>query len=195
MEIHCRVKALRKALKLSQGKFGAALGVSRDVINNVENARVELSDLLCKAMCAEYNTSEEWLKTGGGEMFVISESDAKAAVMQQLSDVYQLDDIDKRWLDIVLSLPPGERGQLKALALRLAEAAANLSDDMEAGEEIVADAQAAHDAAFAEWNKGLTEEEEVALVRKRHADAKRGAGASTTYANHGRDATLKSSAN
>ena len=40
MIMNSRIKELRKSLKLSQTDFGKHLGVSRDVINNIENKRV-----------------------------------------------------------------------------------------------------------------------------------------------------------
>jgi len=36
-----RIKKLRKILQLSQGEFGRQLGVSRDVITNLEYGRVQ----------------------------------------------------------------------------------------------------------------------------------------------------------
>lgn len=67
--MHERVLALRKHLGLSRAAFGEKLGVSGDVINNIERGRVELKDLLFSHMCSVYNVSEKWLKTGEGEMF------------------------------------------------------------------------------------------------------------------------------
>ena len=64
-----RIKALRKAVGLTQSEFGVQLGVSRDVISNLEYGRVEPSDLIINMMCAKYGVDEIWLRTGDGEMF------------------------------------------------------------------------------------------------------------------------------
>ena len=64
-----QVKALRKALNLTQTEFGNSLGVSRDVIGNIEYDRVEPSDLIINMMCAKFDVDEHWLRTGEGEMF------------------------------------------------------------------------------------------------------------------------------
>lgn len=64
-----RIKAIRKALKLSQREFGEKLGVSRDVISNIEYNRVPPKELLLRHICQLYNVNEHWLKTGEGEMF------------------------------------------------------------------------------------------------------------------------------
>lgn len=65
-----RVKAVREALHLSQREFGEKLGVSRDVISNIEYGRVQPKELLLRHMCDLYNVNEHWLQTGEGEMFV-----------------------------------------------------------------------------------------------------------------------------
>lgn len=74
MEIHDRIRTLRKThLKMSQTDFGKRLGVSRDVINNIENNRLakpEQKLSLLKLICSEFNVNEEWLREGTGEMFV-----------------------------------------------------------------------------------------------------------------------------
>lgn len=64
-----RIKAIREALKLSQREFGKKLGVSRDVISNIEYNRVAPKELLLRHICELYNVNEHWLYTGNGEMF------------------------------------------------------------------------------------------------------------------------------
>lgn len=64
-----RVKTVREALKLSQREFGEKLGVSRDVISNIEYDRVQPKELLLRHICQLYGVNEHWLKTGEGEMF------------------------------------------------------------------------------------------------------------------------------
>ncbi len=62
-------KILRKMLGLSQAEFGAKIGVSRDVIGNIEYDRVEPKDVFISHVCAVFNVNEEWLRTGNGEPF------------------------------------------------------------------------------------------------------------------------------
>lgn len=64
-----RIKAVREALKLSQRAFGEKLGLSRDVINNIELGRVQPKELFLNHMCRLYKINERWLETGEGEMF------------------------------------------------------------------------------------------------------------------------------
>lgn len=65
-----RIKAVREALKLSQREFGEKLGVSRDVISNIEYNRVAPKELLLRHMCELYHVNPHWLETGDGEMFL-----------------------------------------------------------------------------------------------------------------------------
>lgn len=64
-----RIKAVRESLKLSQRAFGEKLGLSRDVINNIELGRVQPKELFLNHMCRVYKVNECWLETGEGEMF------------------------------------------------------------------------------------------------------------------------------
>lgn len=64
-----KIRAIREALKLSQREFGERLGVSRNVIKNIEYACVEPKEVFIQHMCEVYHVNEQWLKTGEGEMF------------------------------------------------------------------------------------------------------------------------------
>lgn len=74
MEMYERIKLLRtEQLHMTQTEFGEALGVKRDVINNIENNRLknpEKQEPIYRLMCEKFNVSEEWLRTGEGEMFL-----------------------------------------------------------------------------------------------------------------------------
>ena len=73
MEIYERLRYLRKdILKLSMSKFGEKLGVSRDVINNIEGnrlARPHQKLSLMKLIAKTFNVREEWLLEGEEPMF------------------------------------------------------------------------------------------------------------------------------
>lgn len=64
-----RIKLIREKSGLSQTAFGQRLGLSRDVVNNLERGRVEIKDHIIKLICAEYGVQEKWLRTGEGEMY------------------------------------------------------------------------------------------------------------------------------
>lgn len=63
-----RIKQLRKFYKLNQTDFAAPLGVSYGHISNIEKGKDSPSDSLIKLMAYEYNTTEEWINNGTGDM-------------------------------------------------------------------------------------------------------------------------------
>ena len=65
-----RIKKLRQALSLSQEEFGKRLGVTRGAITNIELNKVKPKPLFVNLICREFNASENWIRTGEGEMFV-----------------------------------------------------------------------------------------------------------------------------
>lgn len=72
LEINIRIQQVRKYLKMSRREFGTVLGVSGDVINNIENNRLkrpELKEPIYKLICEKYGINETWLKTGEGNIF------------------------------------------------------------------------------------------------------------------------------
>lgn len=64
-----RLKALRKALGLTQEAFGAKIALSQSAIAAYEKEFREPSDAIIYSICREFNVREQWLRTGEGEMF------------------------------------------------------------------------------------------------------------------------------
>ena len=82
-----RVREARNALGLSQTEFGARIGVSIDVIKNIENNRTNPSNLLLNHMCEIHHVNREWLETGEGEMFAPTTEQAETAkLIESISD-------------------------------------------------------------------------------------------------------------
>ena len=107
-----RIKALRKAIAAESGKctmedFGERIGVSRDVIANLEYGRVEPSDLIIKSICRTYDVNETWLRTGEGEMFLPKDLDDEIA--EFMGSVLAEDinvSLRKRIIDLMAHIPP-----------------------------------------------------------------------------------------
>lgn len=74
-----RIKAIRKALGLTQEEFAARIGVKRGAIANYEIGRNEPVDAVLSLICREYSVSETWLRTGAGEMFTYAEKNDRLA--------------------------------------------------------------------------------------------------------------------
>ena len=82
-----RFKQLRDELGKSQTEFGAGIGVSRSVINNIERGVTEPSDVFLNHLCVVYNVNRAWLETGEGDMFDQSYEQAETARMiESISD-------------------------------------------------------------------------------------------------------------
>ena len=64
-----RIKELRKIKNMTLEAFGAKVGVTRAAVSNIENCRSNPSDQLILSICREFGVSEQWLRTGTGEMF------------------------------------------------------------------------------------------------------------------------------
>ena len=64
-----RIKELRKIKNMTLEAFGAKVGVTRAAVSNIENCRSNPSDHLILSICREFGVSEQWLRTGTGEMF------------------------------------------------------------------------------------------------------------------------------
>lgn len=75
-EITPRVKILRQALGMSQTDFGAKIGVTRGVINNLDRGLTDLQDPLLSLICSVFNARREWLESGKGEMFEPQDAEA-----------------------------------------------------------------------------------------------------------------------
>lgn len=69
MTIEDRIKEVRDDNKLTQTKFGKKLGVTRDVIKNIElgNLKNGVPDSIIKLISFTFNVSEQWLRTGEGD--------------------------------------------------------------------------------------------------------------------------------
>ena len=59
-----RIKMLRKNIGLTQTEFGEKIGVKGNTITGYENGIRSPSDAVIKAICREFNVSEQWLHTG-----------------------------------------------------------------------------------------------------------------------------------
>ena len=100
-----RLKELRKSLKLSQAAFGAKVGVSRDVINNFENGRVELKDNFIQLICLKFSINEAWLRTGEGDMYRKTTSER----LDEIAEELQLTPNQTKVFHILMGLPSEKR--------------------------------------------------------------------------------------
>lgn len=96
-----RFKQLRNELGKSQTEFGAGIGVSRSVINNIERGVTEPSDVFLNHLCVVYNVNREWLETGEGELFDKSEQlDETAKLIESICDSPDMRSLLATWAQL-----------------------------------------------------------------------------------------------
>ena len=117
-----RVKAVRKALELTQDEFCAGLtGVTRANIAGIEIGRSLPSDLVLLRICDHYHTTMDYLKEGKLPMF------PKRTASDQIIDFANTlikpdaDPFARRFVLALASLGPREWEVLNTIAKQLAE--------------------------------------------------------------------------
>ena len=78
--LHKRITEVRTLLKLSQKDFGVKLGVSRDVIANIEYNRVVPQKLFIQHLCTTFSINKDWLATGVGDVFIYDNVNLSEAI-------------------------------------------------------------------------------------------------------------------
>lgn len=115
MTLHEKIRFIRKDKKKSQAEFGETLGVSRDVVANIENGRVIPRENMIKLICSTYDVDYAWLTEDEGEPYIKT----KNSVIEKLAIQYNLDDFDKKIIGKYLELSPEDRSVLKNYIISL----------------------------------------------------------------------------
>lgn len=68
--MNTRIKEIRKYFELSQREFADRLKIGTTAISKIESGVNNPSDQTISLICSEFNISENWLRTGEGEMHV-----------------------------------------------------------------------------------------------------------------------------
>lgn len=109
MTIKDRLKALRKALNLTQQEFSNKVGITRGAIAKIEIGDNPLTEQMMRTICALFKVNYFWLRDGEGEMFEgIPES-----LLEQLTREYSLDALDQKIVQNYLQLPKEKRKVFK----------------------------------------------------------------------------------
>lgn len=136
-----RVKKLRKALDLTQQDFGKSIGIKSNSVSLIESNSRNASDQVILSICREFKASEEWLRTGKGEMFPKTLNTA----LEELSVDFYLDPFDEALIDEYLHLTPDQRKTCRDFFYRVLEKSAETSErkagreQMEVAEETTPD--------------------------------------------------------
>ncbi|MCI5924672.1 MAG: helix-turn-helix transcriptional regulator [Oscillospiraceae bacterium] len=99
-----RIKELRKFLGLTQQEFAAKIGSNQNNITNYETGRRTPSSAAVNNMCKTFGVSEEWLRTGEGEMIVPVTPDENIAAFVGEVLAHRDDNFKKRFINMLSSL-------------------------------------------------------------------------------------------
>ena len=122
-----RVKEVRKSLNLTMEQFGNKLGVTKVAISNIEKEKRNLTEQMSRAICRELNASEQWLKTGEGEMYQqLSEDEEIAGIVSDLLEEGK----DNAFYGIILEIAKTYNELSPASQKVLTEAAEKLADNL-----------------------------------------------------------------
>lgn len=113
-----RIKHLRKdILKLSQEAFGNAIKIKRSSVSKIESGENNPSKQTISLICSTFKVNEEWLETGEGEIF----NKKGQSAIDEIAEKYQLDDLERKIIEGLLSLNEDERNVIKKYILSLAD--------------------------------------------------------------------------
>ena len=104
--MNARISLVRKHLKMTQASFGKSLGVSRDVIANLESGRVSPNDTFIQLLCSKYSVNETWLRTGDGEMF----SGPERSLVERLCAEKGATELERQLLEAYFEIDERVRG-------------------------------------------------------------------------------------
>lgn len=119
--INERFRQLREAKGLSQEDFASGAHRTRSEIKNIEYGKTSPKEEVITSVCATYNVSEIWLRTGEGEMFQPVSRDEEIAAF--MGDVMRSEtpDFRRRMISVLARLDVSEWELLEKMALKLAE--------------------------------------------------------------------------
>mgnify|MGYP004672508091 FL=1 len=103
-----RIKAVRKALGLTQQALADRLGIKQNTVAQYEIGRNEPIDAVVTLLCREFRVNETWLRTGEGEMFqaVDREKEIAAFISDIISDPDK--DFQRRFVSALSRLEPAQ---------------------------------------------------------------------------------------
>ena len=137
MTVGERIRHFRKqVLKMTQEDFASKINVSRSNLGNMEISRISATDRVISDICNSFSVSEEWLRTGEGEMQRETESTLFSAFARQ----YDLSEKERQAARYLLSLSSEDRQQI----LRVVEGLARAMQDDDAKKAEVEKRDQAH---------------------------------------------------
>lgn len=172
MTLSERIKQIRRENDMTQIEFARKLKISGPSVSKLEKGENNPSDQTIALISREFNISENWLRTGEGEM--VERRSRDAALADALEEIITAgpDDFRRRLISVLVRLPEEKWAVLEEIAREIVA---------ESGGE-GSDAAGQGGPASETRIDGLTEEEAVALVRKEYAERREKGAESQTSA-------------
>lgn len=115
-----RIRKLRKALDLTQSEFARRIGSSQNSMANYETGHRNPSSSVINNICKEFHVSEEWLRTGSGEMFITMTRDDEIAAFVEKVLHSESDSFKRRFIAALCHLNEAGWEALDAMITEIA---------------------------------------------------------------------------
>lgn len=122
------IKELRKKLGLNQTEFAKRIGLSQHAVSDMEKKNGSVTEKNIKMICHEFGVSEQWLRTGEGEMFAPS---AAPDLLDTLTETYHLDYLCRELLRTYLELDEQGRAAVSRFVMQLTANVQQAEDTMQ----------------------------------------------------------------
>ena len=87
MTVNERIRLVRQVLKMTQTAFSKAIYVSNGYTAEIENGHRIANDRIIHLISLTFGVSEQWLKTGEGEMFQTSPTERKERILNLFNEL------------------------------------------------------------------------------------------------------------
>jgi len=91
-----RIKAVRKALGMSQKDFGRGIFLSQSFYGQIETGVRTPNDRVYELICNKYGVNKDWLLTGQGDMF--SEAPSDVELLELMDIIKELDPLFREYI-------------------------------------------------------------------------------------------------
>ena len=119
MTIGERIRYFRKDVQgMTQDEFAKKINVSRSNLGNIEIGRISVTDRVVSDICNSFSVSEEWLRTGSGEML----QETEETLFSSFAAHYDLSANEQALARYLLDLSSDERQAVLKHILAMADA-------------------------------------------------------------------------
>ena len=125
MTIGERILQIRKENELTQDDFARKIKLSKNFVWMLEKGERVPSDRTISDICREFNISEEWLKTGNGDMCIIPIEEEALIISELIEKDSPVYDLVKSIIKIYKDLDVKSQEVLEQFCVYLADELSN----------------------------------------------------------------------